>query len=114
MLSLLPYLNEKQRRIAAAVEARSLGYGGVSDVAKVNGLSRTTLHGIPANPRAWLVSIGRFKSIDGMRRRARHDARYPLSGVAWFGLPTAHDLLTHPTPVALKRDLFLSNHCPFY
>ena len=44
LLSLLPYLNEKQRRIAAAVEARSLGYGGVSEVAKVTGLSRTTLH----------------------------------------------------------------------
>ena len=31
-------------------------------------------NGIPANPRAWLVSTGRFKAIDGMRRRARHDA----------------------------------------
>lgn len=31
-------------------------------------------HGIPTNPRAWLVSTGRFKAIDGMRRRARHDA----------------------------------------
>ena len=30
--------------------------------------------GIPANPRAWLVSTGRFKSIDGMRKRARFDA----------------------------------------
>ncbi|MHC9064558.1 RNA polymerase sigma factor [Nitrospira sp. CMX1] len=30
--------------------------------------------GIPANPRAWLVSTGRFKAIDGMRRRTRHDA----------------------------------------
>ncbi len=30
--------------------------------------------GIPANPRAWLVSTGRFKAIDAMRRRARHDA----------------------------------------
>jgi RNA polymerase sigma-70 factor, ECF subfamily len=29
--------------------------------------------GIPANPRAWLVSTGRFKAIDGMRRRARYD-----------------------------------------
>ena len=27
--------------------------------------------GIPANPRAWLVSVGRFKTIDQMRRRAR-------------------------------------------
>ncbi|MCY1266425.1 RNA polymerase sigma factor, sigma-70 family [compost metagenome] len=30
--------------------------------------------GIPANPRAWLVSAGRFKAIDSLRRRARFDA----------------------------------------
>jgi len=30
--------------------------------------------GVPANPRAWLVSTGRFKAIDGLRRRARFDA----------------------------------------
>jgi RNA polymerase sigma-70 factor (ECF subfamily) len=30
--------------------------------------------GVPVNPRAWLVSTGRFKAIDGVRRRARHDA----------------------------------------
>jgi RNA polymerase sigma-70 factor (ECF subfamily) len=30
--------------------------------------------GIPANPRAWLVSAGRFKAIDHLRRRARFDA----------------------------------------
>ena len=30
--------------------------------------------GVPANPRAWLVSAGRFRAIDVMRRRARFDA----------------------------------------
>jgi len=30
--------------------------------------------GVPANPRAWLVSAGRFKAIDGIRRQARFDA----------------------------------------
>jgi RNA polymerase sigma-70 factor (ECF subfamily) len=30
--------------------------------------------GLPSNPRAWLVSTGRFKAIDGIRRRARFDA----------------------------------------
>ena len=30
--------------------------------------------GVPHNPRAWLVSTGRFKAIDSMRRRARFDA----------------------------------------
>ncbi len=29
--------------------------------------------GIPANPRAWLVSAGRFKAIDALRRRSRFD-----------------------------------------
>jgi RNA polymerase sigma-70 factor (ECF subfamily) len=30
--------------------------------------------GLPANPRAWLVSAGRFKAIDAIRRRSRFDA----------------------------------------
>jgi len=30
--------------------------------------------GVPDNPRAWLVSAGRFKAIDQLRRRARYDA----------------------------------------
>ena len=30
--------------------------------------------GAPGNPRAWLVSTGRFKAIDAIRRRARFDA----------------------------------------
>ncbi|MCH9828913.1 MAG: RNA polymerase sigma factor [Gammaproteobacteria bacterium] len=34
--------------------------------------------GIPANSRAWLVSAGRFKAIDHIRRRARFDASQAL------------------------------------
>ena len=30
--------------------------------------------GVPANPRTWLISTGRFKAIDALRRRARFDA----------------------------------------
>ena len=29
--------------------------------------------GVPANPRSWLVSAGRFKAVDRIRRRARFD-----------------------------------------
>ncbi len=36
--------------------------------------------GVPGNPRAWLVSTGRFRAIDGLRRRARLDAS--LAGLA--------------------------------
>src|SRR3989449_8602458 len=38
------------------------------------GGERWPRHGRPAKPRAWLVSAGRFKAIDAMRRRARFDA----------------------------------------
>jgi RNA polymerase sigma-70 factor (ECF subfamily) len=44
--------------------------------------------GVPANPRAWLVSAGRFKAIDGMRQRARLDA---LDDVAEPADPTTED-----------------------
>ncbi len=34
--------------------------------------------GVPDNPRTWLVSTGRFKAIDVLRRRARFKASQPL------------------------------------
>lgn len=37
-------------------------------------LGRWPQEGVPANPRAWLISTGRFKAIDALRRRARLDA----------------------------------------
>ena len=37
-------------------------------------LERWPLDGVPAHPRAWLISTGRFKAIDALRRRARFDA----------------------------------------
>jgi RNA polymerase sigma-70 factor (ECF subfamily) len=40
----------------------------------ITALERWSRDGLPANPRAWLVSTGRFKAIDGIRRRARFDA----------------------------------------
>ena len=43
-------------------------------------LERWPNEGIPRNPRAWLVSAGRFKAIDRVRRRASFDA-----AVARFG-----------------------------
>ncbi len=37
-------------------------------------LDRWLKEGAPKNPRAWLVSTGRFQAIDALRRRARFDA----------------------------------------
>ncbi len=45
--------------------------------------------GIPANPRTWLVSVGRFKAIDKLRRDARFDTLDEI--------PEQHDaLITNP------------------
>ncbi|HXD23585.1 MAG TPA: RNA polymerase sigma factor, partial [Gemmatimonadaceae bacterium] len=40
-------------------------------------LERWPSEGVPANPRTWLVSAGRFKTIDQLRRRAAFDDRVP-------------------------------------
>ena len=41
--------------------------------AYIAALQQWPTQGVPNNPRAWLVSTGRFKAIDGIRRRARFD-----------------------------------------
>jgi RNA polymerase sigma-70 factor (ECF subfamily) len=37
-------------------------------------LDQWSRDGVPSNPRAWLISTGRFRAIDAIRRRARSDA----------------------------------------
>ncbi len=37
-------------------------------------IERWPREGLPANPRSWLVSVGRFRAIDSIRRRTRFDA----------------------------------------
>jgi transposase len=47
LTEVLPFLNEKQRRIVAASEAKSYGRGGVQTLARVTGISRQTIyHGL--------------------------------------------------------------------
>ena len=38
--SLLPHLDERQRRLALGAEARVLGHGGIKAVARASGLAR--------------------------------------------------------------------------
>ena len=72
-------LDEATLRLWAAVEARSLGHGGVSAVARASGLSRTTIHvglselkrkggsaGVQAGED---VSQGRIRAVGGGRKR---------------------------------------------
>jgi RNA polymerase sigma-70 factor (ECF subfamily) len=57
-------------------------------------LERWPNEGVPRNPRAWLISAGRFKGIDRVRRRATFDA-----AVARFGIET-DEVFSGPPDVA--------------
>jgi RNA polymerase sigma-70 factor, ECF subfamily len=68
---------EDSRRVLATL-IRLLGDFDVAEEALHDAfraaLEQWPREGVPANPGAWLVSAGRFKAIDGLRRRARFDA----------------------------------------
>jgi RNA polymerase sigma-70 factor (ECF subfamily) len=70
------YLSDSRRVLATLI--RLLGDFDVAEEALHDAfraaLEQWPREGVPANPRAWLVSAGRFKAIDGMRRRSRFDA----------------------------------------
>jgi RNA polymerase sigma-70 factor (ECF subfamily) len=52
-------------------------------------MERWAREGVPENPRAWLVSTGRFKAIDAMRRRARFDASLAHVADEWYAAADA-------------------------
>ena len=70
------YRNESRRVLATLI--RLLGDFELAEEALheafTAALKQWPDSGVPANPRAWLVSAGRFKAIDQLRRRARFDA----------------------------------------
>ena len=69
------YLSESRRVLATLI--RLLGDFDVAEEALQDAfraaLEQWPKEGVPLNPRAWLVSAGRFKAIDGLRRGARFD-----------------------------------------
>jgi len=70
------YLSDSRRVLSTLI--RLLGDFDVAEEALHDAfraaLEQWPRDGVPANPRAWLVSAGRFKAIDALRRRARFDA----------------------------------------
>ena len=70
------YLAESRRVLATLI--RLLGDFDAAEEALHDAfraaLEQWPKEGIPGNPRAWLVSTGRFKAIDAKRRRSRFDA----------------------------------------
>jgi RNA polymerase sigma-70 factor, ECF subfamily len=76
-LTLEALFHSESRRVLATL-IRLLGDFDLAEEALQDAFAaaveRWPTEGMPANPRAWLVSTGRFKAIDGLRRRARFDA----------------------------------------
>ena len=70
------YRNESRRILATLI--RLLGDFDLAEEALHEAffvaVERWQRDGVPDNPRAWLVSTGRFKAIDGLRRRTRFAA----------------------------------------
>jgi RNA polymerase sigma-70 factor (ECF subfamily) len=70
------YVAESRRVLATLI--RLLGDFDAAEEALHDAFKAALEHwprqGVPANPRAWLVSAGRFKAIDAIRRRSRFDA----------------------------------------
>jgi hypothetical protein len=69
--TILPLLDERQRRLLLAAEARSLGYGGISRVSRASGISRATVQAALKQLDAPVLPAGRFRSIGGGRKRVR-------------------------------------------
>ena len=70
LVAILPHLNEHQRRILLAAEARALGRGGITRVARAAGVSRATIHAalheqaVPGAVRVRRSGGGRKKTRD--------------------------------------------------
>ncbi len=69
------YRTESRRVLATLI--RQLGDFDVAEEAVhdafVAAMAQWPAEGVPDNPRAWLVTTGRFKAIDRLRRRSRHE-----------------------------------------
>src|SRR5687767_9667733 len=70
------YRSESRRVLATLI--RLLGDFDLAEEAMQNAFTSAVEQwpqtGVPDNPRAWLVSAGRFKAIDAMRRASRFNA----------------------------------------
>ena len=82
------YLSESRRVLATLI--RVLGDFDAAEEALQDAfraaLEQWPRDGVPANPRAWLVSAGRFKAIDAMRRRRKFDALEDVGEAADVGV----------------------------
>jgi hypothetical protein len=74
LAAILPHLNEKQRRLLLATEARALGYGGIARVARAAGVSRPTIQKALLELDQAVPAVDRVRQAGGGRKPLRaHD-----------------------------------------
>ena len=97
------YLSESRRVLATLI--RLLGDFDVAEEALHDAfraaLEQWPREGVPSNPRAWLVSAGRFKAIDGLRRQKRFT---PLDEAGAAAKMAADDPVAFADPESVEDD----------
>jgi len=97
------YLSESRRVLATLI--RLLGDFDVAEEALHDAfraaLEQWPREGVPSNPRAWLVSAGRFKAIDGLRRQKRFT---PLDEAGAAAAIAADDPVAFADPESVEDD----------
>ena len=84
----------ESRRVFATLVARLRDFDLAEEAlheAFAAAVERWPSEGVPDNPRAWLVSAGRFKAIDALRRRGHFDALQPGLAARLAEVATAND-----------------------
>ena len=86
------YVSESRRVLATLI--RLLGDFDAAEEAMSDAfraaLEQWPREGVPSNPRAWLVSTGRFKAIDALRRQKKFDQLDEASAAERLGVTDAH------------------------
>jgi RNA polymerase sigma-70 factor, ECF subfamily len=97
------YQSESRRVLATLI--RLLGDFDVAEEALQDAfraaLEQWPREGVPSNPRAWLVSAGRFKAIDGLRRQKRF---IPLEEVGPAAETAVDDPVAFADPDSVEDD----------
>jgi hypothetical protein len=113
ILTMLPYLNELQKRLFLANEAIAYGRGGISEVERISGISRKTIrkgikeikNGNPANERIRRDGAGR-KSIKTTQPNIEEEIRRLVDG-STYGNPDR--VLSYTTESLRKIESELNN-----
>src|SRR4051794_3428856 len=95
--SILPNLDERQRRLLAAAEARALGYGGVRRVSRASGISHTAIQRALKRLDAPPPPAGHVRRPGGGRKKVRDKSPAILAALEEkSGSPPTHGAIPCP------------------